>query len=85
MGIFDLFKNKKQVNDEKVQIIPQNKSNIKINSSHSLVPYFGNLIIPENIRHLLWFGDGIFQNYNPDNDHRGFRKTRFEPQELSLS
>lgn len=68
MGIFDLFKKKDPEMDENVQIIPKDKPIITNNSSQSLVPILGNLLIPENIRQLLWFGDGKFKNYNPEND-----------------
>jgi hypothetical protein len=72
MGFFDIFKNKKQEINEKAQIIPKNHSNTPTISSQSLVPYFGDLVIPEYIRQLLWFGDGKFQNYYPDDDQKVF-------------
>jgi len=70
MGMFDFLRKKDPVKDEIIQLVPNDKTNISTNLSQSLVPFFGNLLIPENIRQLLWFGDGKFQNYNPENDQK---------------
>jgi hypothetical protein len=77
MGIFDFLKEKEpDINDcnnipsKDTLNILEEKTAKKINSSQSLVPYFGNLVIPEYIRQLLWFGDGKFQNYNIDDDQK---------------
>jgi len=70
MGIFDFLRKKDPVKDEIIQLVPKDKTNIATDSSQALVPFFGNLRIPENIRQLLWFGDGKLQNYNPENDQK---------------
>ncbi|MEN6396332.1 MAG: TerB N-terminal domain-containing protein, partial [Methanoregula sp.] len=70
MGIFDFLKKKDPVNDEKTPPALNESIDPASNSSQSLVPFFGNLLIPENIRQLLWFGDGKFQNYNSENDQK---------------
>jgi hypothetical protein len=70
MGIFDFLKKKDPVKEEKNQLIRNESINLASSSSQSLVPFFGNLLISENIRQLLWFGDGKFQNYNPNNDQK---------------
>jgi len=70
MGLFDFFMKKDPANVDNIQTVLKDQTNPLENSSHSLVPFFGNLLIPENIRQLLWFGDGKFQNYNPENDQK---------------
>jgi hypothetical protein len=70
MGLFDFFKKTDPELDPNVPIILKNIPIININSSQSLVPFLGNLKIPENILQMLWFGDGKLQNYNPENDNK---------------
>lgn len=52
MGIFDFLRKKDPVKDEIIQLVPKDKTNIATNSYQSLVPFFGNLQIPENTRQL---------------------------------
>lgn len=70
MGIFDFLRKKDPVKNEIIQLVPEDKTNNAINSAQALVPFFGNLQISENIRRLLWFGEGKFQNYNPENEQK---------------
>ena len=69
MGLFDFFRRKEPGIDNN-QNVPINKIEVQQNSSQSLVPFFGKLLIPENIRQLLWFSDGQFKNYNPEIDQK---------------
>lgn len=75
MRIFDFLKKKEPDTNNLIPLKDkpkglEEKSTIALNPSQSLVPYFGNLVIPENIHQLLWFGDGKFQNYNPEDDQK---------------
>jgi hypothetical protein len=77
MGIFDLLKRKDPIKKENDSIIFNNKQNIGTNSVQSLVPFFRNLVIPQNIQQLLWFADGEFQNYNPFDNTKVFENELF--------
>ena len=70
MGIFDFFKRKEPNVENNNQILLINKINNQQNPSQSLVPFLGKFLIPENIRQLLWFGDGKYKNYSPENDQK---------------
>ena len=70
MGLFDIFKKKESLIENKDKIIPINQITIQPNPSQKLVPFLGKLLIPENIRQLLWFDDGEYKNYNPENDQK---------------
>jgi hypothetical protein len=70
MGIFDFLRKKETPLEDKNQIIPLDEKFIHQNQSQSIVPFIGKLLIPENVRQLLWVGDGPFKNYNPENDKK---------------
>jgi hypothetical protein len=70
MGIFNFFRKKELVVENKDQLIPLDQKPIQSKPSQSLVPSFEKFLIPEEIRQLLWFGDGKFKNYNQDNDKK---------------
>lgn len=70
MGIFGFLKKKKDSSDALIKrsdVVPQVEKNLV---ERGLTPYFENLTIHENIRDLLWFADGQYQNYNPEADKR---------------
>jgi hypothetical protein len=70
MGFLDFLKTKpknKNRNIDSALVNYDDGIEIKTDfSNKEIMLFFEDLRIPENIRNLLWFADGKYQNYNPD-------------------
>ncbi|WP_342304933.1 TerB N-terminal domain-containing protein [Methanolobus sp. ZRKC5] len=63
MGLFDIFK-KKTVSEKPTKVIIENN----ILNSNVPATYFDSLTSNDKIFKLLWFADGKFKNYDPEQD-----------------
>jgi len=64
MGLFDFLKKK----EKKVQLLSQNTNKIVISEIKSLI--VKGLTIHNDLRNLLWIGDGKYKNYTQTNDDK---------------
>lgn len=66
MGLFDFLK-KKPDKEKSVQVV---KQEVASTSNNAVATYFDGLTSLDRIFKLLWFADGKFKNYDPEQDQK---------------